>query len=342
MMLHRISRGSTRLAPVVILALGFVALPCLSRAERSGDWKVERETSDVVEFTMRYEQGSSRHIEGHSMRIRELEGFQSSWLETSTPNVRFALRRDAGSFQFEGRTSNGKGGGDWTFVPDAGFADQMVRRGYERPTEAVQFHLAFMDVGLAFMDELKAQGYQRPSTRELVTMANHGVDLDYLRAMGKLGYRVEDPEVLVKMRDHGVDPDYIAAMIKLGYKDLEADELVYARDHGVDADFIQAFGSQLKGLSLQELVRLRDHGVDAEFAAGFRELGYRDLDPKELVTLRDHGVDPEYARAMGAAGFRRARDHGVDADYVRRVRARIKGTITIDDVIEFRDRGLKL
>src|SRR6185436_1116365 len=171
MMLHRISRGSTRLAPVVILALGFVALPCLSRAERSGDWKVERETSDVVEFTMRYEQGSSRHIEGHSMRIRELEGFQSSWLETSTPNVRFALRRDAGSFQFEGRTSNGKGGGDWTFVPDAGFADQMVRRGYERPTEAVQFHLAFMDVGLAFMDELKAQGYQRPSTRELVTMA---------------------------------------------------------------------------------------------------------------------------------------------------------------------------
>ena len=337
---------------VLLLALGFALLPSTSVAGRAGDWTIERgKSADVVHFTMRYTDGMSRHWQGgDDVPLRTLQGFDPRWLETSTSEVRFSLIRDAGTFQLEGRTSSGKGRGEWTFEPDPTFDDQLVRRGYERPTESQQFSLAFMDIGLAFVDELKSQGYRRPETRTLVTMANHGVDLGYLRGMNKLGYRVQDPELLIRMRDHGVDPDYIAGLAKLGYRDLDPEKLVYARDHGVDADFIEAFGSQLKGLSLSELVWLRDHGVDAEFAAGFRELGYRDLDPEELVTLRDHGVDPEYARSMAEAGFpnlpwqdlRRARDHGVDAHYVRKVRARIKGTLSIDEVIEFRDRGLKL
>jgi hypothetical protein len=335
---------------VPLLALGLAARTTPVAADPSGTWAIEHHSSrGEVQLTLRHEEGGSRHVNSHGVLLRHLEGLDPRALEGRAGDVRFELRRDAGTFRFAGRAGDGRGRGTWEFEADPEFPSRLARRGYERPTGDETFRLAMADVGFALIDELDKQDYSRPSTRTLVQMGQHGVNLDYLRRMGALGYRVGDAETLIRMRDHGVDPPYVEGMARHGFRKVSADELVTARDHGVDPDYLEGFGAEIANLDLAEIVRMRDHGVDGTFAAGFRELGYRTVSASALVTLRDHGVDPRFARELNQVipdlsldELRRARDHGVDAGYARRVKSRVRGTVTIDDVIHLRDRGVDL
>jgi len=270
----------------------------------------------------------------------------------------YSLKREAGTFDFEGTVRSGVGGGTFSFTPSAAFAEELVKRGFGKPTLVDQGKLAWADVGFAFLDELQAQKYERPTLQQLVNGAEHGVSRTYLREMSDLGYRVGSIDALirlrdhgvdagfvrdiraegfnavsvddlVRMRDHGIDPNYIRDLQTLGYGALSLEQLVDARNHGIDGGYVRSLRSLGYSLSLEQLADARNHGVDADYVSALRQLGYQ-LTLEELIAARNHGVDAAYVREMASAGYShpsmaeliRMRDHGISAKTVQQLKSR--------------------
>jgi beta-lactamase regulating signal transducer with metallopeptidase domain len=308
----------------------------------SGTWAVQpSDKTGEVYFEMRQQHSSN----GHSTPLSQLDGLTAAQMQAGGP-VKFALRRDAGTFTCEGIFREGVGGGTFTYAANPAFGDELAKRGVNRPNALQQFEMAKSDVSLTLVDDLKTQGYQTPAVDELVQAGQHGVNGRYVREMGALGYKVGTIGALITMHDHGVSPDYVQGMLAEGLPKMTAEELVRTRDHGVTPDYVRAlrdfgFGS----LSVDELVKARDHGVSAEYVNGLKALGYK-LSLEELITARDHGVSTDYVKDMKGLGFtltieqlRNARDHGVTPDYVRAMQG-LGYKVSLEELIQARDHGV--
>jgi beta-lactamase regulating signal transducer with metallopeptidase domain len=316
---------------------------------------------------------------GSEIPIDRLEGLTAAKLAGPGGPIEFRLKRDAGTFTFEGNLREGVAAGTYSFAADPAFPAELEKRGFARPTAREQYQLARHDIGYAFLDELDRQGYAKPETSELVRAGQHGVQVTYLRDMGALGYRLGSLEPLITLRDHGVTPAYVRALQDAGYKNLSADDLrrardhgvtpeyvramrdagygslpiddlIKARDHGVTADYLQAMRDAGYGsLPLDEVIRARDHGVSADYLKGMRDAGYGSLALADLINARDHGVTPEFVGQLGESGYKnlpidqaiRVRDHGVSPDYVRGMRE-LGYSGSLDELVRTRDHGVSV
>jgi beta-lactamase regulating signal transducer with metallopeptidase domain len=310
-----------------------------------GTWEIRpSETNGMVHLRI-VELHSST---GTDVPIQQLEGLTGLQLTGAGGPVQFKVRRDAGTFTFEGVMRNGIGAGTFSFTPDPNFPAELAKRGFARPTSLEQYQLARHDVGFAFIDELNRQGYTKPQTADLVRAGQHGVQAAYLRDMGALGYQLGTLDPLITLRDHGVTPDYVRQMAELGYKGLPADEIQKARDHGITAEYVRAMREGGYGsLSLAEITKARDHGISPEYIRGMRDAGYGSLPLTELINVRDHGITPEFVRELASAGYSklpldmvlRLRDHGVTPEYVRGMKA-LGYSMAPDELVRARDHGV--
>jgi beta-lactamase regulating signal transducer with metallopeptidase domain len=285
---------------------------------------------------------------GTDVPLKQLEGLSAQQLESGSGPVRFTLRRDAGTFTFNGIVGGGVGAGTYTFAPNPSFGAELEKRGFGRPTEREQYRMARSDVSLAFVDEVKAQNYTDVSTSQLVRAGDHGVNSDYLRSMGELGYRTGSLDALITLRDHGVSAEYVRELQALGYKQLTADELRTARDHGVTSDYVRQLAALGYKLSIEQLRNARDHGVTPEFARGLKDAGFASLTIEQLVNARDHGVTSEFAHQVGELGVPKASldqlvkmcDHGVNAEFVSELSTLGYRGLDVDALVQMRDHGV--
>jgi len=310
-----------------------------------GTWEIRPSSTEGMVRLRIVELNSSSDT---NVPIARLEGLTGAQLSGTGGPVQFRVRRDAGTFTFEGVIRNGVGAGTFSFSPDSNFPAEMAKRGFARPTEREQYQMARHDIGYAFIDELNTQGYAKPETSELVRAGQHGVNAQYLRDMGALGYRLGTLPPLIELRDHGVTPEYVRALAELGYKGLSHEEVRRARDHGITPEHVRAMRDAGYGsLPMDELITARDHGITAEYVRELGEAGYRKLPLEELVKVRDHGVTPEYVRDMRQLGYAlpldelvRARDHGVTVGYVREMAALGYSGQSMDSLVRVRDHGV--
>jgi beta-lactamase regulating signal transducer with metallopeptidase domain len=310
-----------------------------------GTWEIRpTETKGMVHLRIVERNSSS----GTNVPIEQLEGLTGAQLTGAGGPVQFKVRRDAGTFTFEGVIRSGVGAGTFTFSADPAFPAEMVKRGFAQPTPDQQYQMARHDIGYAFIDELTKQGYGKPNTSELVRAGQHGVQATYLREMGALGYRLETLDALITLRDHGVTPTYVRELADNGYKGLSADTIREARDHGITPDYVRAMrNAGYTSVPMDALIKVRDHGVTPEYVRGLGDAGYNKLPLDQLVRVRDHGVTTEYVRDMRQLGYSlsiddlvRARDHGVTVEYVREMGSLGYGGQPIDALIRIRDHGV--
>ena len=310
-----------------------------------GTWEIRpTDTKGTVHLRLVERNSSS----GRNVPIEQLEGLTSNQLEGTGGSVQFRVRRDAGTFTFEGVIRSGVGAGTFAFSPDANFPAELAKRGFSRPSSSEQYQMARHDIGYAFLDELNTQGYAKPQTADLVRAGQHGVHTIYLREMGALGYRLGSLDPLITLRDHGITPGYVRELADEGYKGLPADGLRQARDHGITPAYVRGMREGGYGsLPMNELITARDHGVTPEFVRELGDAGHRKLPLDQLIRVRDHGVSPEYVREMRQLGYAlaidelvRARDHGVSLEYVREMAALGYGKQPIDALIRVRDHGV--
>jgi beta-lactamase regulating signal transducer with metallopeptidase domain len=311
-----------------------------------GTWEI-RPTREAGTVQLRLNDGYGSY--GAVIRVERLEGLLPAQLSDAGGPVRFSIRRDAGTFTFEGTIRSGVGAGTYTFAPSSTFPAELAKRGIGQPTPADQYTLARDDVGFAFLDELAAQGYQRPNLAQLLRAAQHGVGLDYLREMGRLLYRLGFLEALINQRNHGVSPEFIRELAAEGLTGLTPDDLIRARNNGVSPEYVRDLSALgYRRLSLDELVRLRNNGVSPEYVRDLDALGYRNLPRDELVRLRNNGVSPEYVRELRALGYQnlsldtlvRLRNHGVSPEYVHELKDLGYERLDIEDLVMLREYGV--
>ena len=334
-----ISESVRRLIRETAAAMG------LAQGNLPGTWEVRRTNTDGIVRLRLVEINSSSDS---NVPLERLEGLTAAQLTGGGGPVQFRMRRDAGTFTFEGVLRNGVGAGTFSFAADPSFPGELTKRGFARPTAAEQYQMARHDIGYAFVDELSKQGYTKPQTSELVRAGQHGVQVTYLREMGALGYRLGSLAPLIELRDHGITPSYVRELADLGYKGLPADDIRRARDHGVTPEYVTAMRDAGYGsLPMDALIDARDHGVTAEFVRGLRDAGHATLPLDELIRVRDHGVTPEYARDMRQLGHAlpvaelvQARDHGVTTEFVRELAALGYSNLPMDALIRLRDHGV--
>src|SRR4029078_3444901 len=116
---------------------------------------------------------------GPGVRSEEREGLTGAQLTGAGGPVKFTVRRDAGSFTFEGVMKNGVGAGTFRFTPNPNLPEELAKRGFTRPTAEEQYQLARHDVGFAFLDELNRQGYTKPQTADLLRAGEDAVQAQY-------------------------------------------------------------------------------------------------------------------------------------------------------------------
>ena len=313
--------------------------------DEAGTWEIRpTSTQDTVHLRLTEVNSSS----GTDVPISRLEGLTAAQLMGAGGPVQFRVRRDAGTFTFEGVVRNGVGAGTFSFAADPNFPGDLAKRGFARPTAREQYQLARHDIGFAFLDELNRQGYAKPEIADLVRAGQHGVGATYLRDMAALGYKLGSLQPLIELRDHGITPDYVRALAELGYKGLAADDVRRARDHGITPEYVRAMRDAGYGsLAMDALINARDHGITPEYVRDLGTADHQKVPLDQLIKVRDHGVTPEYVRDMGRLGFAlplgdlvRARDHGVTVEFVRDMAALGYHEKSIDAVIRVRDHGV--
>ncbi len=175
---------------------------------------------------------------GMSFPMDELQGLGARGDRWTASDVRFSVRRDAGTVDFQGNFSDGRGTGTWRFVPNAEFVSAM-RKTYQDLSTEQAFRLAIHDVSRSFIASMSQEGYVRPSLDDLTRMRIHGVDAVYVQGLKKAGYSNLSIGDLVKTRIHGATPAFAQEVTAAGLGKPSVDDLVKMRIHGVTPEFIR-------------------------------------------------------------------------------------------------------
>jgi beta-lactamase regulating signal transducer with metallopeptidase domain len=291
------------------------------RDDIQGRWTIEPRRDGRIQLMMR--RGSDSWF-GSTMEPDVFQGLAVG------ENRTFQLKRDAGTFFFEGdvKATDGSysGSGRWYFQASSSYIEALQQLGFDTPSKEKSLELAIHDVSLDFVHGLDREGYRGFPLSKLIELHIHDVTPEYIHALAELGYKDLSLSKLVEMQIHDVEPDYIRALQELGYRDLSASKLVEMQIHDVTPEFIRGLAELgYKDLSASKLIQWQIHDVDPEYLRELKKLGYEDLSASKLVEMRIHDVEPEFISALNELGYSdlspsklvEMQIHDVDPDYIR-------------------------
>ncbi len=213
-------------------------------------------------------------------------------------DVRFELRRSAGTIHLQGAYDGRSGQGTFTFDADPALAEEIGAA----PSDLRLLELAVYDIPASYVHEMRALGYGRPAQ-------HHGRPgfHDYLRwhyqALAGTLERSASIQQLEELRVQGINPEFVRAIQDSGYRDISSSDLVELRIHGVDAGWVQAISASGYPRPLPfQLVELHGHGITPEWLRGVVQAGYGSATTDQLLAMHDHGIDGDSIRRAGGAG----------------------------------------
>ena len=286
----------------ILLVFAALLRPLGAQSTVNGTWTAELRqgkvflqvrTSPPAEWNG--DRGSGDWNMGQSLLVDEIGGLPRNDNQFTVSNIKFELRREAGTLAFDGAFRDGRGAGLFAFTPRAEYAAEMRALGYTDDLPAWRrFQLAVHDVGPRYIRDLKTEGFDKLPLDLVQRARSHGVTIEYIRDLKAQGFRSATLENLVRTRDHGVTGDYIKAMKAEGFT----------------------------GASLDELVRLRDHGVTQPYVQEMKKAGFVSATLEDLVRARDHGVTPDFVKEIEGSWLQRRRPRSVWSAAARSRRAR--------------------
>ncbi len=313
------------------------------RTAIEGEWELQHR---IGQYRLRLETGRGRRHS--SMEIRLSDDEQAAVRDATGDAV--TLKRDAGTFDLtfdDGR----RGGGEFTFQPDARTMKRFAELGVEGLTDRQAFLLACCDVDVRWVEELHALGYTDLDSEELVALGIHRVTPQFIREIAAQGYENLDLDQLLAWRIHDVSPEFLKEMAEAGYKHVPADQLVAWRIHGVTPEFVKQMAEAgYEHVPADQLVAWRIHDVDPDYVKELAELGYEHLSADRLVAMRIHDVSPRFIRELARLGYEDVsvddliamQIHGVSIAFIEKLQAKGIKHLDPDDLVLLKIHDIEL
>ncbi|HEY4597796.1 MAG TPA: hypothetical protein VIJ02_15455, partial [Thermoanaerobaculia bacterium] len=218
---------------------------------------------------------------------------------TSGKNVRFELRRSAGTVRLQGEYDGQSGHGAFTFAGDPAFAEEVGGK----PSDPRLLELAVYDIPLSYIREMRELGYARPAQYHRPRNIHEALRWHFKDLFGH-GHP-SSLRQLEEFHSQGITPEFVRGIQEAGYRDVSSSDLVELHLHGVEPDWVQGMSaSGYRRLLPFQLVELHQHGISPEWLRGMVQAGYGNAAPDQLISMHQHGIDGESVRRAGASGGR--------------------------------------
>ncbi|HEY2295403.1 MAG TPA: M56 family metallopeptidase [Thermoanaerobaculia bacterium] len=214
-------------------------------------------------------------------------------------DVRFELRRSAGTVRLQGDYDGRRGHGTFTFAGDPAFTKEIGGS----PSDPRLLELAVYDIPLSYVQEMRELGYARPAQYRRPRNLHEMVRWHFKDLFGH-GHP-SSLQQLEEFHHFGVTPEFVRGIQEAGYRDISASDLVELHLHGVEPDWVQGVSaSGYRRLLPFQLVELHQYGISPEWLRGMVQAGYGNAAPDQLISMRQHGIDGESIRRAGISGGR--------------------------------------
>lgn len=302
----------------------------------TGEWSAEfRPDTGTVHLMIHRRVGTSGSDKRYfRLALYRLEGLAKALPIQNDSNLKFQLKRDAGTFLFEGVFKGGNGSGDYTYIPDPFFLNKMRGLGYNNISPDNQFLMAVHDIGVSLVQDLTALKGGPVSFDELIRTGREGVSSDFIRELRASGIEPKSEKQVAEMRRSGVSESFVSDLEAMGYERPSAEELINLRWVGVNIAFIkemEAIG--YKRPPLNKLTEMKFQGVTISFIKELEAMGYKNPPIDQLLGMKFFGVTPTFIKEMESYGYR-----GLPIDLITCLR--IQG-VTIDFIRQATESGHK-
>ncbi len=214
-------------------------------------------------------------------------------------DLRFELRRSAGTVHLQGDYDGRRGHGTFTFAGDPALAKEIGAS----PSDLRLLELAIYDVPVSYVREMRELGYARPAQYHRPRNLHEALRWHFQDLFGH-GHP-SSLQQLEELHSQGVTPEFVRGIQEAGYRDISASDLVELHLHGVEPGWVQGVSaSGYRRLLPFQLVELHEHGVSPEWLRGMVQAGYGGATPDQLISLHEHGIDGDAVRRAGTAGGR--------------------------------------
>ncbi|MDQ4123184.1 MAG: hypothetical protein M3209_17240 [Acidobacteriota bacterium] len=250
--------------------------------------EVTKKDGLYVSLKRRTERGGMSNS-GNTYDISDFQGLSREQI-TGSSNVNFSLQREAGTFQFQGSFSAGKGSGIFTLTPNQSFLSAMSSRGYTL-SEEKQFASAMLDVRVKTVDDLKAAGFPNLSIDDVFKATIFKITPEFVSEMTSIGFKGLEMEDLVKARIFKIDAKFAREVKEMGFGENQPMEtLVKMRIFKITPEFLREMRtSGLENLGIEDLVKLKIFKIDTAFIQRAQGASSAKLDVEDLVRMKIHG-----------------------------------------------------
>ena len=283
-------------AAFIVIAIGSYVIVAQSAITGTWEASIKEKSPDKIQLSLeRRTDSGGRNQNGTSYSFSELQGLSRE--QATNGRVSFRLVRDAGTIECEGTFVNGRGSGTFTFVPNRGYVDAMLSRGFDmekgwkdndhqQTLDEKLLSAAMLNVSIAladdlrsanfpnldfgdlfkaaifkidgkFMAEMKATGFPNLDMEDLVKARIFKIDADFVRNVKDMGFGTTDFENLVKYSIFKVTPEYLADLKAEGLTNLTAEDVVKCRIFKIDAEFIRKARAEEPDLTVETLVQMK-------------------------------------------------------------------------------------
>ena len=267
-----------------------ITVGTLPQESVTGEWTAgfSKDKTDRIQLTMTRRTSDGNSNMGSNFSLADLQGLTREQMMAAKSDVKFRLVREAGTFDFEGTFSAGRGSGTWTLIPSQNFISDMRVRGFDLSQEKL-IASAMLDVKVKTVDDLKAAGFTQLTMEDVIKATIFKITPEYISELKSAGFENLSLEELVKARIFKIDAEFVREVAAMGFAHNSLESLVKLRIFKVTPDFLREMRSAgLENLSIEDLVKLRIFKIDSDFIQRAKASGHTDLDVEELVRLRIH------------------------------------------------------
>lgn len=246
----------------------------------------------------------------------------------------FTLTREAGTMQFTGKFDGNTGMGQYKFVPDNTYTNDMQKQGIELTDNDDAMVFFFVNVKRSYVAMLKENGYKDLDKDNIIPMAALDINEDYIKSI-KSSLPNISMDDLIPFRSLGIDKTYIDEIHKAGYPNVSADKLITFKAEGIDGKYISDFRSSNKTENTmsnnnnnqnqentsadddgEAIVSYKSLGITPDYVQSIKSAGITDITSENIVSMKALGITDEYIKSIINAGFK-----NISADDVTSMKA---------------------